>query len=224
GCPSKPGPGPRTDPDAPDRRARAPAGRVDASSARDQPRGGSAHTGTGQSLVPDQHGRPHRRRFLVCGPSPSLHLDRNPSESKPVGPGNARPESARVAHQTTGGASSKPALAHEANSHGGRGQSRRTPGAPARPRASNASANTESRGSSGPACGSRLCSSRVNNTRTSSARPPKRPSPPRTVDAGRPNPAAIKRCPAPAALTSNAEPITDPASARRHSHAVLNST
>jgi para-nitrobenzyl esterase len=53
----------------------------------------------------------------------------------------------------------------------------------------------------------------VNNTRTSSARAPNRRSQPRTVAAGRPNPAAIGRWPSPAALANNAEPITDTASA-----------
>jgi ADP-ribosylglycohydrolase len=122
------------------------------------------------------------------------------------------------------GASNKPALAQDANSHGGRGASRRTPAAHARPRASNASANTDSRGTSGPASGSRRYSSRVNNTRTCSARTPNRRNHPRTVDAGRPSAAAIDRWPCPAALASNAAPITDAASARRSSHTAGNST
>jgi transcriptional regulator with XRE-family HTH domain len=58
-------------------------------------------------------------------------------------------------------------------------------------------------------------SSTVKNTRTCSARPANRRSHPRTVDAGRPSPAATFRNPAPAAAASSAAPVTAPASARR---------
>ena len=59
--------------------------------------------------------------------------------------------------------------------------------------------------------------SAVNAARTDSARPANRRNHPRTVAAGRPTNAAIRRCPTPAAFATRPAPITS-----RHRHAASN--
>ena len=64
----------------------------------------------------------------------------------------------------------------------------------------------------------------MNTARTVSALPANARSQPRTVDAGRPTCAAIRRCPAPVALARSAAPITSTPSARRSRHDTASST
>jgi len=72
--------------------------------------------------------------------------------------------------------------------------------------------------------GSRPASTTVNQERTDSAAWAKARSQPRTVSAGRPNSPAMDRKPAPAALASNAAPITTATSARRNKATTGNNT
>ena len=140
----------------------------------------------------------------------------------------ARNGSARVA-PTPGqpGAISSPPLAADAAVHTGTVPSsgQRCATATAAPAIADTAAATGSAARAG-ITGSGLvrASSTVKNARTASARAANRRSHPRTVEAGRPSPAAIVRCPAPAAAASSAAPITAPASARRDRHHAGSST
>jgi hypothetical protein len=77
-------------------------------------------------------------------------------------------------------------------------------------------------GSTGSAANARH--HQVNTARTASTRVAKRRNQPRTVSAARPSPATIRRCPAPAAFATRAEPITAATSARRTSTNTGNNT
>jgi hypothetical protein len=105
-----------------------------------------------------------------------------------------------------------------ASSHGDNPNTRpgqRRPTAPAAATiAATASTTTDPAGSSTGGSGSSSHSSVVNAARSGPARAANRRSQPRTVAAGRPSPAAICRCPHPAALAARAAPITTAASAR----------
>jgi hypothetical protein len=85
----------------------------------------------------------------------------------------------------------------------------------AAPTAPTASANAVPAASGSTASTTSVTAKAVNAARTDSAREPNRRSHPRTVDGARPNRIAIARCPRPAALSINAEPITATVSARR---------
>ena len=87
-----------------------------------------------------------------------------------------------------------------------------------------ASAQTDPAGSGITGSGSSAANHPVNTARTASARPANRRNQPRTVAAGRPSPTAIRRCPAPAAFATSADPITTATSARRSSINTGNNT
>lgn len=88
---------------------------------------------------------------------------------------------------------SRPAVAADANDHGGRDSSRNVPARAATAIASTASPNTLPAGANGSSNGSRSWASTVNHTRTASAARAKRRSQPRTVEAGTPNTDADRR-------------------------------
>jgi hypothetical protein len=125
------------------------------------------------------------------------------------------------------GARSRPFVTAQASCHGDT-----TPTTPRRRRAaaaqppitSTASANTLEWLANAPASGSSCTSNPVNATRTRSALPANARNQPRTVDTGRPNRAAIGRCPQPPAFIRTAAPITSTPSARRSRHETTSST
>ena len=99
--------------------------------------------------------------------------------------------------------------------HGSPGPNRNTHARAATAIASNASATPLPAGSTGPSSGSSATAHRVKCARICSARSTNRRSQPRTVSAGTPNRAAIRRYPSPATLASIAAPITATSSWRR---------
>ena len=87
-----------------------------------------------------------------------------------------------------------------------------------------ASAHADPAGPGGTGSAGTATAQPVNTARTASQRSAKRRSHPRTVSAGRPSDAAIRRNPAPPALASTAVPITTTTSARRKSTVTGNNT
>lgn len=87
-----------------------------------------------------------------------------------------------------------------------------------------ASAHPPPAGPGSTGSGSNARNHQVNTARTASARPANRRNQPRTVSAGQPRPAAIRRNPTPRAFATNADPITDTVSARRGSATTGNNT
>jgi hypothetical protein len=125
------------------------------------------------------------------------------------------------------GASNRPPLTAPANSHTDTASTNghRNPAADAAARtAAAASANTEPVASTGGGSGSRSRASTVNAARIRSACAAKRRNHPRTVEHAIPNPAAIRRCPKPAARPTSPAPITAALSARRSSPTSESST
>lgn len=124
------------------------------------------------------------------------------------------------------GANNRPPEIADTHSHGGTPSTpnRPTAAATAAPTAANASAHTPPAGPGITGSGATARSNTVNSRRTASTRPPNRRNQPRTVSAGRPNPAAIRRYPTPLALADSAAPITTTASARRNSSPAGSST
>jgi len=116
------------------------------------------------------------------------------------------------------GASNPPRDTAEANNHGDTvsrnpGQRDNTATVAANT-AATASPNPVPAANGGAVPGSTSTARAVNAARTDPARPAKRRSHPRTVDAGRPTNCAIRRCPQPAAFATRAAPITSTTSAR----------
>ena len=119
---------------------------------------------------------------------------------------------------------SRPRLADDANDHALTGPSRNTAALAATPIASTASPTTVNAGPIGPSNGSRSWANTVNQTRTIPALSAKRRSQPRTVDTGKPNISATRRCPEPDAFAVNAVPITSTPSRRRSKLSLLINT
>lgn len=116
------------------------------------------------------------------------------------------------------GDSSRPDVATATRGHGGRGPNRRVAADVADPIAATASATTDPAGGGRSSPGSSRNANAVNSARSAPARAANRRSQSRTVVAGRPNRAAIGRCPWPVAFASSAAPITATASTRRSRH------
>ena len=165
GSPATPGPSCPSGRRARRPRAGGPAPRAGGSSTPRRRPHGSTHSGTGRYPGPARPACPHCRQFCVGAPSLTpCRVVRNCVRSERGGPDQARQGSTRVAHHPTpaSGASSRPAEARAANSHGPTGANLTTTAAAARPIASTASATTEPRGVNADATGSSACSRRVN--------------------------------------------------------------
>jgi hypothetical protein len=111
-----------------------------------------------------------------------------------------------------------------ANRHGPAGPKRNTAARVANPMASTASPTAVPVGDGGSDAGANTNAHRTNNAANSIAPHRNRRSQPRTVEGGTPSRAAIRRCPAPAACSINAEPITSTLSRRRTRHMSANNT
>jgi hypothetical protein len=124
------------------------------------------------------------------------------------------------------GASKRPVLTAVANRHPDTMSTpkRRATADAAAPTAATASANTAPAASGNTASTTSVTANAVNAERTDSAREANRRSHPRTVDGARPSRIAIARWPRPAALSTNAEPITAAVSARRASASTSSNT
>lgn len=133
--------------------------------------------------------------------------------------GAARVDQPRSAGRGQPGARSRPAETATATCQTGTApmQNRASIAAAAASIAASASAHADPAGPGNTGSGASARHQRVNTTRTASTRPAKRRNQPRTVSAGRPSSAAIRRCPSPAALAASAAPITATVSARRTS-------
>jgi hypothetical protein len=124
------------------------------------------------------------------------------------------------------GANNRPPDTAAAHGHSGTVNTANRPAtaAAAAPIAATASAHTPPAGPGITGSAATARNNTVNHRRTASTRPANRRSQPRTVSAGRPNAAAIRRCPTPAALAASAAPITATASARRSNNPAGSST